>query len=99
MPNRLVCHWRDRNFARAFKNYGGFKNRNSITREIAPNLNMGKRSTKKFQRALTINHFYEKLLLLKIKMNTQILARNWLKKAQYMWIIWAILHGWNGNAY
>jgi len=54
--------------ARCF-NYGGFKNRTLYDPEIAPNLNMTKAAYKK-STAPTINHFYEKLLLLKDKMNT-----------------------------
>ncbi len=54
--------------ARAF-NYGGFKNRVLYNPEIAPNLKMTKEEYKK-STAPTINHFYEKLLLLKDKMNT-----------------------------
>lgn len=55
--------------ARCF-NYGGFKNRVLYDPEIKPNLNMTKDEYKK-STAPTINHFYEKLLLLKDKMNTQ----------------------------
>ena len=54
--------------ARAF-NYGGFKNRELYNPSIVPNLNMTKEEYKKSS-APTINHFYEKLLLLKDKMNT-----------------------------
>lgn len=54
--------------ARTF-NYGGFKNRTLYNPEIAPNLSMTKEEYKKSD-APTINHFYEKLLLLKDKMNT-----------------------------
>ncbi|MEY4963063.1 MAG: hypothetical protein RLZZ323_382 [Bacteroidota bacterium] len=55
--------------ARTF-NYGGFKNRALYHPEIAPNLSMTKEEYKNNQ-APTINHFYEKLLLLKDKMNTE----------------------------
>jgi uncharacterized protein len=55
--------------ARTF-NYGGFKNRAIYNPEIKPNLNMTK-AEYKASGAPTINHFYEKLLLLKDKMNTK----------------------------
>lgn len=55
--------------ARTF-NYGGFKNREIYNPEIEPNLNMSKEEYKN-STAPTINHFYEKLLLLKDKMNTE----------------------------
>jgi uncharacterized protein len=54
--------------ARCF-NYGGFKNRALYNPVILPNLTMTKEAYKKSD-APTINHFYEKLLLLKDKMNT-----------------------------
>ncbi|RED48853.1 HD domain-containing protein [Seonamhaeicola aphaedonensis] len=55
--------------ARCF-NYGGFKNRALYNPEIKPNLNMSKEAYKA-STAPTINHFYEKLLLLKDRMNTK----------------------------
>lgn len=55
--------------ARCF-NYGGFKNRPLYNPEIKPNLNMTK-AEYKTSSAPTINHFYEKLLLLKDQMNTK----------------------------
>ena len=54
--------------ARCF-NYGGFKNRALYDPEIIPDLKMTKEAYKK-STAPTINHFYEKLLLLKEQMNT-----------------------------
>jgi uncharacterized protein len=54
--------------ARAFS-YGGFKNREFYNPAIPPDLNMSKEAYKN-SKAPTINHFYEKLLLLKDLMNT-----------------------------
>ncbi|OWP84155.1 phosphohydrolase [Flavobacterium davisii] len=54
--------------ARTF-NYGGFKNRKLYDPNIRPNLTMSKEEYKNTT-SPTINHFYEKLLLLKDKMNT-----------------------------
>jgi uncharacterized protein len=55
--------------ARTF-NYGGFKNRPLYNPAVPPNLHMNKEEYKNSE-APTINHFYEKLLLLKDKMNTE----------------------------
>jgi len=54
--------------ARTF-NYGGFKNRPMYDPLIPPNLKMTKEEYKN-STAPTLNHFYEKLLLLKDRMNT-----------------------------
>lgn len=54
--------------ARAF-NYGGFTGRKLYDPSLKPNLSMDKETYKK-STSPTINHFYEKLLLLKDKMNT-----------------------------
>jgi uncharacterized protein len=54
--------------ARTF-NYGGFKNRELYNPTIQPDLHMTKEEYKN-STAPTLNHFYEKLLLLKDRMNT-----------------------------
>jgi uncharacterized protein len=54
--------------ARTF-NYGGHKGREIYNPEIKPNLNMTKEEYKN-SATPTFNHFYEKLLLLKNRMNT-----------------------------
>ncbi|NRD22065.1 HD domain-containing protein [Winogradskyella litoriviva] len=68
--------------ARCF-NYGGFKNRSLYNPEIKPNLNMTKLQYKNSD-APTINHFYEKLLLLKDQMNTKTGKRIALERHNYM---------------
>lgn len=68
--------------ARAF-NYGGFKNRELYNPDIPPNLKLTKEAYKK-SKAPTINHFYEKLLLLKDKMNTETGKKLAAERHQYM---------------
>jgi uncharacterized protein len=68
--------------ARAF-NYGGFKNRPLFNPNIAPKLNMSKEEYKNSQ-APTLNHFYEKLLLLKDKMNTDTAKQIAKERHRYM---------------
>jgi len=68
--------------ARTF-NYGGFKNRALYNPEIKPNLNLTKKAYKA-SNAPTINHFYEKLLLLKDKMNTKTGRKLAEKRHYYM---------------
>lgn len=68
--------------ARAF-NYGGYKNRTLYDPSIPPNLKMTKEEYKK-SKAPTINHFYEKLLLLKDKMNTTTGKRLAEERHQFM---------------
>ncbi|RIA08303.1 uncharacterized protein OE09_0112 [Flavobacteriaceae bacterium MAR_2010_72] len=68
--------------ARCF-NYGGFKNRALFDPNIKPNLNMSKAEYKS-STAPTINHFYEKLLLLKDRMNTKTGKQIADKRHQFM---------------
>ena len=83
--------------ARAF-NYGGYKNREIYNPEIAPNLQMTKEEYKKSQ-APSINHFYEKLLLLKDKMNTESGNKLAEKRHQFMMdYLEQFYKEWNGNA-
>jgi len=68
--------------ARTF-NYGGFKNRALYNPSIVPNLNMSKEEYKN-SNSPTLNHFYEKLLLLKDKMNTATGKKIALERHKYM---------------
>ena len=68
--------------ARTF-NYGGFKNRPLYNPAIAPQLNMSKEEYKNSE-SPTLNHFYEKLLLLKDKMNTETGKKLAQKRHQFM---------------
>ena len=68
--------------ARCF-NYGGFKNRAIYDPEIKPNLKMTKEAYKNSS-APSINHFYEKLLLLKDRMNTKTGSKIAKKRHEFM---------------
>ncbi|MEM0933752.1 MAG: HD domain-containing protein [Bacteroidota bacterium] len=68
--------------ARAF-NYGGYKNRALYNPDIPPDLNLTKEAYKK-SKAPTINHFYEKLLLLKNQMNTKAAQKKAEARHQFM---------------
>lgn len=68
--------------ARAF-NYGGFKNREIYNPTIPAEQNISKESYKNTT-APTINHFYEKLLLLQDKMHTETAKRIAAQRHQYM---------------
>jgi len=68
--------------ARCF-NYGGFKNRALYNPEVPPNLQMSK-DEYKAANGPTINHFYEKLLLLKDRMNTKTAQRLASSRHQFM---------------
>lgn len=68
--------------ARCF-NFGGFKNQALYDPSIPPNLSISKEEYKKAA-APTINHFYEKLLLLKDKMNTETGRRIAAERHSYM---------------
>jgi uncharacterized protein len=68
--------------ARAFS-YGGYKERALYDPFIPPNLNMSKEEYKNSV-APTINHFYEKLLLLKDRMNTATGKKMALQRHEFM---------------
>jgi len=82
--------------ARTF-NYGGFKNREIYNPNIPPVLNMNKEQYKKSV-APTLNHFYEKLLLLKDRMNTptgKLIAK---KRHDFMLLyLTHFFHEWEAN--
>ena len=68
--------------ARTF-NYGGFKNRKIYDPDVKPNLNMSK-GEYKASTSPTVNHFYEKLLLLKDRMHTKTGKEMAEKRHQFM---------------
>ncbi|MDX1828480.1 MAG: HD domain-containing protein [Lutibacter sp.] len=82
--------------ARCF-NYGGFKNRTLYDPKIPPKLNQTKEEYKN-SKAPTINHFYEKLLLLKDRMNTITGKKIAEKRHTYMEVFLQQFYDeWNGK--
>ena len=82
--------------ARCF-NYGGFKNRPLYDPAVDPNLNMSKEEYKS-SASPTINHFYEKLLLLKDKMNTKTGRQIAEKRHKFMTLYLEQFYSeWNGK--
>src|SRR5690606_3321275 len=83
--------------ARAFQ-YGGFKNREMYNPNIPPQQQLSKEAYKNTT-APTINHFYEKLLLLRDKMNTttakQIAAHRHLVMESFLQQFYS---EWNGES-
>ncbi|UMY66334.1 MULTISPECIES: HD domain-containing protein [unclassified Flavobacterium] len=82
--------------ARTF-NYGGFKNRSLYDPSVPPKLGMSKEEYKN-SAAPTLNHFYEKLFLLKGLMNTETGKALAEERHQYMEAFVArFLAEWNGK--
>ena len=82
--------------ARTF-NYGGFKNRQLYNPEIPPQNN---RSVEEYKNndSPTLNHFYEKLLLLKDKMNTETGKKIAVKRHKFMELfLTQFFSEWNGE--
>ena len=82
--------------ARTF-NYGGYKNNEIHNPNRKPNLNKTKEEYKKGGDT-TINHFYEKLLLLKDRMNTETGRKMAEKRHEFMETYLEQFYGeWEGN--
>lgn len=83
--------------ARAF-NFGGFKGRKLYDPEIPPNLKLTKAEYKR-SKSPTLNHFYEKLLLLKDRMHTNTARRLAEERHAFMLEYLEQFYAeWNGNA-
>jgi uncharacterized protein len=82
--------------ARTF-NYGGFRGRALYDPAVASDLNMTKEQYKK-STAPTINHFYEKLLLLKDRMNTETAREIATSRHEFMtYFLEQFFAEWNGE--
>lgn len=82
--------------ARCF-NYGGYRNRGIYDPELAPNLQMTVEEYKT-SNAPSLNHFYEKLLLLKERMNTRTGKEMALHRHLFMeQYLDEFYHEWNGE--
>jgi len=82
--------------ARTF-NYGGYKNHKIYDPNVPVNMNMTKEEYKN-STAPTINHFYEKLLLLKDLMNTKTGKQIAQKRHEYMETFLSQFYAeWNGE--
>ncbi len=82
--------------ARTF-NYGGFKNRPLYNPAIAPKMNMTPQEYKN-STAPTVNHFHEKLLLLKDLMNTETGKQMAQKRHRFMETFLSQFYGeWEGK--
>ena len=82
--------------ARTF-NYGGFKNNSIHDPEIGPKMNMSKEEYKSYK-GTTINHFYEKLLLLKDLMNTKTGKEIALQRHEFMLLFLSQFYSeWDGD--
>ncbi len=82
--------------ARAF-NYGGYKNREIYNPTVAVDTVLDKEAYKK-STAPTINHFYEKLLLLRDRMNTPTGKHIAAKRHEYMeMFLQQFYNEWNGK--
>src|SRR6056300_1117688 len=82
--------------ARAF-NYGGYKGRMLYDPSVEPNLKMTKEEYKN-STAPTLNHFYEKLFLLKDRMNTATAKKIATERHNFMKMFVEQFHGeWNGK--